>query len=190
MKRIVVGISGASGASLAIKVLELLKDIPEAETHLVMTRGAELTFKLESGLPLETVSKLADVVHNNDNLGASIASGSFRVDAMIVVPCSMKTVAGIALGYSDNLLLRAADVTLKEGRPLILAVRESPLSAIHLENMLRLSKIPGVRLMPPLLNRYQGVQTLDELEFQLACRYVDALAFEVPALRRWSGVNT
>lgn len=187
MKRIVVGMSGASGAPLAIRVLKRLRAFPEVESHLIVSRGAELTLRYESGLALEDVTSLADVVHDNGNLGASVASGSFRTAGMIVVPCSMKTVAGIANGFSENLLLRAADVTIKEGRPLVLVARESPLSAIHLENMLKLARIPGVRIMPPLINWYQGVKTIEELEEQLAARFISPFGLECDDFRPWTG---
>lgn len=189
-KRIVVGMSGASGAPLGVKVLELLRTFPDVETHLVMSRGAELTMRIESGIQIDEVRALAHVVHDIENLGASIASGSFETDGMLVVPCSVKTLAGIACGYSDNLLLRAADVTIKECRPLVLAVRESPLSAIHLENMLRVVRNPGVRIMPPCINDYQGNKTIAELEYQIAARYLRVFGLRVPDMKTWTGVTT
>ena len=139
MRRILVGISGASGAPIAIRLLQRLKEMSDVETHLVMTRGAKLTIEQETEATVDQVKKLADVVYENEEIGSRPASGSFSIDAMIIVPCSMKTVAGIAGGYSDNLLLRAADVVIKEARPLFLVARESPLSPIHLRNLQELS---------------------------------------------------
>ena len=132
-KRIIVGVSGASGTLLARAALQALRTFPEVETHLVLTEGAERTITLESGAGSTVLTEFADVLYGARDLGAPIASGSFRSDGMIVVPCSMKTAAGIANGYSDNLLLRAADVVVKEQRPLILVPREAPLSPIHLK---------------------------------------------------------
>ena len=141
---------------------------------------------MESGLAADAFFQKADVVHESDELGASIASGSFRTAGMIVVPCSMKTVAGIASGFSENLLLRAADVTIKEQRPLILAPREAPLSPIHLENLLKLSRIPGVKIVPPLVNNYQRVGSVSELERQIALKLVGYLGFDSDELIRWN----
>lgn len=188
MKRIIVGVSGASGTPLALAVLKLLARFPEVESHLVMSRGAEETMRFECGEA--AAGGLWDTLavrHAIDDLAAPISSGSFDADGMIVVPCSMKTLAGIACGFSENLLLRAADVTVKEGRPLVLAVRESPLSAIHLENMLKLSRIPNVRIMPPVLSYYQGVKTIGELEIQLAARWLRAFGLRAGEFRPWAG---
>lgn len=161
MKKILVGISGASGAPIAIGLLKRLQENPDVETHLVMTHGAELTIVQETEYTIEKVRELADVVYDNSSIGERLASGSFEMDSMIVVPCSMKTVAGITSGYSDNLLLRAADVTLKEARPLILVARESPLSPIHLRNLSELSRL-GVRIVPPMMSYYQTYATIKE----------------------------
>lgn len=187
MKRIVVGVSGASGVPLALAVLKSLKRFSEVESHLVVSEGALRVMECETGLPPEELFSLASAVYGAGDLAAPIASGSFPTDGMIIAPCSMKTLAGIACGFSENLVLRAADVTIKEGRPLVLAVRESPLSAIHLENMLKLSRIPGVRIMPPLLSYYQGAKTVAELEVQLAARWLRAFGLEAPELRSWTG---
>ena len=149
-KRLVIGISGASGAPLAVEVLKQLKKHPEIETHLVITRGAEMTLRSETDVSVETLRGFASVYHPIDEIGACIASGSFRTMGMIVVPCSMKTAAGIHSGYSDNLLLRAADVCLKERRKLVLVARESPLSTIHLRNLYELSQM-GAVILPPML---------------------------------------
>ena len=133
--RLIVGISGASGAVIAVELLRKLKVIEAVETHLIITEGAALTFKHETNFDLYDIKKLADVVYDVNEMDASIASGSFLTDGMVIVPCSMKTVAGIASGYAENLLLRAADVCIKENRKLVLVPREIPFSRIHLRNM-------------------------------------------------------
>ena len=129
----------------------------------------------------------ADKFYDINDIGAAIASGSYRHDGMIVIPCSMKTLAGIASGYSDNLLLRAADVTIKEQRRLVLAVRESPLSRIHLDNMAKLSLIPGVIIAPVILGYYHKPKTLLDIEEQLAGKYLDLLGIDVKGYKRWNG---
>lgn len=147
-QRLIVGMSGASGAPLTVELLRQLSLCPEVETHLVATRGAELTLRQECGMTLDDLKQLAPVYHDNGDIGASIASGSCKTMGMIVCPCSMKTVAGVVSGYSDNLLLRAADVCLKERRRLVLAARESPLSTLHLRNLYEASQL-GAVILPP-----------------------------------------
>ncbi|MGN1182286.1 MAG: UbiX family flavin prenyltransferase, partial [Faecalibacillus sp.] len=149
MKKIVIGISGASGMPLAIRLLEELKKQKDIETHLVYTKSACLTILQECQKAIQDIEDLADVVYDNENIGASIASGTYEVNGMIVIPCSMKTVAGIKSGYTDNLLLRACDVMIKEHRKLVLVTRESPLSVIHLDNLAYLSRIHHVYIVPP-----------------------------------------
>ena len=151
IKRIIVGISGASGVWMGLRLLEILKARPDVETHLVLTDGAEANFRQETETTAEAARELADVTYDADDLGAAIASGTFPTDGMIVVPCSMKTLAGIVTGYSENLLLRAADVTLKEQRPLVLVPRETPLSRIHLRNLLTAAEV-GCTIVPPMLS--------------------------------------
>lgn len=161
-QRLVIGMSGASGAPLTVELLRRLKEEhPEIETHLVISRGAEMTLSQECGMTADALRCLADVSHDIQNIGASIASGSFKVMGMIVVPCSMKTAAGIVSGYSDNLLLRAADVCLKERRRLVLAVRESPLSVIHLRNLYELSQA-GAVILPPMLTYYNHPASIED----------------------------
>lgn len=162
MKRIIIGISGASGAILGTRILEELKNFDDIETHLVITKGGEITIKEETSYSLDDVKNLADVVYSVDDLSAPIASGSFDTLGMIVSPCSMKTLSAIASGYSENLLLRAADVTLKENRPLILLPRETPLSKIHIKNMLA-AKDAGATILPPMLTFYNKPQTIDDM---------------------------
>lgn len=162
MKRIIVGISGASGAILGIKFLEELKNFGDVETHLVITKGAKLTIDEETDLSFEDVTKMADYFYDIDNLSSKIASGSFETSGMIIAPCSMKTLGAVANGYGENLLLRAADVTLKEGRPLALLTREMPLSKIHLKNMLSAADA-GAIIIPPMLTFYNKPQTIEDL---------------------------
>ncbi|MCC8104198.1 MAG: UbiX family flavin prenyltransferase [Clostridiales bacterium] len=191
MKRIVVGISGASGFPLAVCLLNELKKMPDVETHLVYTYGAELTAKQESGYAPEQIRALADVCYENQNIGAAIASGTFQTEGMIVLPCSMKTVSGIAHGFSENLLLRAADVTIKEQRKLVLAVRESPLSPIHLENMLTLSRLHNVYIMPPVVTYYmkdkeEQALSVGDMERHIVGKMLQPFGIETEGFRRWS----
>ena len=177
-KRILVGISGASGAPIAIRLLQRLKESYDVETHLIMSDSACLTIEQETEYSVQQVKSLADIVYDIREIGAGPASGSFQIDEMIIVPCSMKTVAGIAGGYSDNLLLRAADVMLKEGRPLFLVARESPLSPIHLRNLQELGMI-GVRIIPPMVSYYQGYKTIEEWTNNFVERLLENWKFRI-----------
>lgn len=161
-KRLVIGMSGASGAPLTVELLRQLREYhPEVETHLIVTRGAELTLAQETEVSLEQLRSLAGICHSNSNIGAAPASGSFKTMGMIVVPCSMKTVAGIVSGYSDNLLLRAADVTMKERRKLVLVAREAPLSTLHLRNLYEASQL-GAVILPPMLAYYNHPASVED----------------------------
>ena len=157
--RLIVGISGASGVLLGYELLKTLREQVDAELHLVVSYGAKRNFELETSLKLEDVYALADHVHDDHNLAAVISSGSFVTSGMIVAPCSMKTLSGIANGYSDNLLVRAADVCLKEGRRVVLVPREMPLSRVHLRNLQSASDA-GCAIVPPMLTFYNGAETL------------------------------
>lgn len=157
--RVIVGITGASGIVIAVELLQRLKQIEGVETHLIITDGGELTIRDETNFDVYSINKLADVVYNVHEMDASIASGSFLTDGMVIVPCTMKTVAGIVSGYSDNLLLRAADVCIKERRPLVIVPREMPFSRIHLRNMKELADL-GVIVMPPVMTFYNTDMTL------------------------------
>lgn len=187
-KRLVIGMSGASGASLGIQMLEMLKENSEWESHLVISKGAEETIKQETEYKVEEVMELADEVYSIKDIGASIASGTFKTEGMIIVPCSMKTVAGIACGYSDNLLLRAADVTIKERRNLVLVARESPLSTIHLRNMLTLSEL-GAIIMPPMITYYNKPHELNDLNRHIIGKVLDRFGIEVNGFNRWGEVS-
>lgn len=186
--RLIVGMTGATGAVLGVRLLEQLSTVPEVETHLVISRWARSTIELETGLSVREVGALADVVYSPDDQGATISSGSFRVDGMVIVPCSMKTLAGIRVGYANTLLGRAADVMLKERRPLVLVPRETPLSEIHLENMLALARM-GVRIVPPMPAFYQHPSTVDEVVDHIVIRVLDQLDLPVPEARRWPGMH-
>lgn len=186
--RLIVGMTGATGAVFAVRLLERLAGLPEVETHLVMSRWARATAELETGRTLREINELADVVHPAGDQGATISSGSFRTDAMVVVPCSMKTLAGIRAGYAEGLVGRAADVTLKERRPLVLVPRETPLSEIHLENMLALARM-GVRIVPPMPAFYNHPRTVDDIVDHITARILDQLDLPAPTAERWSGLR-
>lgn len=183
-KRLVIGMSGASGAILGINLLETLKENPEWETHLIVSRGAELTILEETDYALNDVLSLADKVYDIKNIGASISSGTFKTEGMIIVPCSMKTVAGVASGYSDNLLLRAADVTIKERRNLVVVARESPLSTIHLRNMLTLAQA-GAIIIPPMITYYNKPLSLEDMNRHIVGKILDKFGIEIPGFSRW-----
>ena len=186
MKKIIIGISGASGSIYGIDLLKKLKQVEGIETHLVMSDWAKENIKLETDYQPEEVEKLADFVYDDHNLGASIASGSFRDDAMVVAPASMKTVAGISVGFDDDLIIRAAGVMLKEQRKLILVPRETPLSAIHLENLTKLAKL-GVQIIPPIPSFYDHPQTIQDIIDHQSMKVVDALGIDNEIGRRWNG---
>lgn len=183
-KRLVIGMSGASGAILGIEILKILNDNPEWETHLVISKGAELTILQETNYELQDVIDLAHKVYDIKDIGASIASGTFKTEGMIVVPCSMKTVAGIACGYSDNLLLRAADVTMKERRNLVLVTREAPLSSIHLRNMLTLSEI-GAVIIPPMVTYYNKPVSIEDMNRHIIGKILDRFQIDLNGFNRW-----
>ncbi|HBF73920.1 MAG TPA: 3-octaprenyl-4-hydroxybenzoate carboxy-lyase [Lactobacillus sp.] len=189
MKKIVVGITGASGTIYGIRLLEALAQDPSVETHLVMSRWAKENLAVENtGYTEKEVRELANVVYDDRDMGASIASGSFQHDGMVIVPASMKTVAGIATGLADNLIARAADVTLKERRPLLLVPRESPFNQIHLENMLKLSRM-GVEIIPPIPAFYNNPQTIDDLIDHNTMKLLDHLHLSNDYSSRWQGLT-
>lgn len=187
-QRIIVGISGASGAVLGLRALELVGDTCRVETHLVISTAAERTLALEVGPEAaDRARSLASVVYDASNIGARIASGSFRSDGMIIAPCSMRTLSAIAHGLTDNLLTRAADVTLKERRRLVLLAREAPLHAGHLEAMLTLTRL-GAIVMPPVPAFYAKPSTVDAIVTQIAARSLELLGIDVgDAIARWPG---
>lgn len=159
--RIIVGVSGASGVVMSKNLIETIKAETDWEVHLVVSDSARHTWELETQEDISALYELADVNHDPYDMAASISSGSFVTEGMIVLPCSMKTLAGIVSGYTDNLLLRAADVCMKEGRRLVLCPREAPLGKVHLRNMYEASQL-GCTIVPPVLTLYSGAQTMDE----------------------------
>ena len=184
-KRLIVAITGATGAIYGVRVLQRLRDAG-AETHLVISRWGARTLLHETSWSREQVEALASATYAPADMGALISSGSFRTDGMIVAPCSAKTLAAVAHGYSDNLVHRAADVILKERRKLVLAVREAPLSEIHLENMLKLARM-GTVILPPLPAFYNHPQTVDDVVEHTVARILDQFDIEVPSAMRWAG---
>lgn len=184
-KRLIIGISGASGAPLAVDLLKEMKRHDEWETHLVISEGAEQTIEYETGLSVQEVKDMADVVYDLQAIGAAIASGTFHAEGMIVVPCSMRTLAGIASGYAENLLLRAADVMLKQRRKLILAVRETPFSLIHIRNMETVT-LAGAIVMPAMMTYYTKPGSAEEMTHHLTCKLLDEFGIEAEGFRRWS----
>ena len=184
VQRLIIGISGASGFAYGYKALQLLRAVPQVETHLVVTKGAELTRASETALSRDEVYALADVVHPIGNLAASIASGSFRTAGMLVAPCSMRTLSAIAHATSDNLLTRAADVTLKERRRLVLMVRETPLNLAHLDNMRRVTEMGGI-VFPPVPALYMQPESADDIITQSVARALGLLGIELAAQQEW-----
>lgn len=183
-RRIVLGISGASGFQYGYKALQLLQDIENVETHLVVSKGAEMARALETPYTKEEVCKMADIVHPIGNLAASISSGSFKTVGMLVAPCSMRTLAAVAHGYSDNLLTRAADVVLKERRSLVLMVRETPLNLAHLDNMRRVTEMGGI-IFPPVPALYLQPQSVDDILTHSVSRALDLLGVDIPHQPHW-----
>lgn len=183
--RIIVGITGATGAVYGVRLLERLREAG-VETHLVISRWGARTLLHETSFAREQVEALASEVYAPGDMGAPISSGSFRTDGMIVAPCSAKTLAAIAHGFADNLIHRAADVVLKERRKLVLAVRETPLSAIHLENMLSLARM-GAVLMPPLPAFYNRPRTIDDVVDHTVARLLDQFDLDAKGAVRWTG---
>ena len=185
--RIIVAMTGATGAVYGVGLLTALRELG-VEVHLVLSQWAEVTLVKETGISGRELASTASVVHARDNLGASIASGSFRHDGMIVAPCSMKTLAAIRHGFADGLIVRAADVALKERRRLVLLARETPLSEIHLENMLVLSRM-GAMISPPMPAFYSNPRTIDDLVDHTVGRVLDLFGLELPKLKRWNGLR-
>ncbi|KAJ9139463.1 hypothetical protein NKR23_g7861 [Pleurostoma richardsiae] len=186
-KRIIIAMTGATGATLGIKCLIALRQL-NVETHLIISKWAEATLKHETDYTLANLRALADHVYSPNDLAAPISSGSFVVDGMIVIPCSVKTLSAISMGFCDDLISRAADVTLKERRRLVLAVRETPLSTIHLKNMLSATE-SGAIIFPPVPAFYTRVGTLDDLVDHTVGRILDLFALDTGGFSRWNGMN-
>ncbi|MEE4271138.1 MAG: UbiX family flavin prenyltransferase [Thermoanaerobaculales bacterium] len=187
-KRIIVGLSGASGVIHGIRLLEVLQPVVGVETHLILSTAAKRTIELETDRPVGEVEALADACYRNGDIAAAVASGSFRTEAMVVVPCSMKTLSGIANSYADSLLVRAADVALKDQRRLVLVPRETPMHLGHLRLLVKVAEM-GAVVMPPVPAFYHQPVTVEDIVDQTVNRIVDLLAIELDEdlVRRWSG---
>ena len=183
MKKLIVGITGASGSVYAVRLIDVLRK-QGIEVHAVITDSGQRVLDYECGVTMEELSRRVDVLYPNADVGAAIASGSFRMDAMVVLPCSMKTAGAIAHGVTDDLLTRAADVTLKEGRRLLLVPRETPMHEIHLENLLRLARA-GAVIMPAAPGFYHRPETLDDLVNMMVGKILDRLGIEAELFTRW-----
>lgn len=187
-RRVVVGITGATGSIYGIRLLERLRAAGGLELHLVLSQPGKRTLVEETGRSVREVEALADVVHDDRDVGASIASGSFRTLGMVIAPCSVKTWSCLAHGVTDSLVARAGDVTLKEGRPLILLVRETPLHALHLRSLLALAEA-GAVILPPVPAFYNRPQTVDELVDHTVARVLDRLGIEQDLVPEWTGTG-
>jgi flavin prenyltransferase len=187
-RRLVVAITGATGAIYGVRLLQHLSATPGVETHLVVSDAALLTLHQETGLQKRDVEALAHVVHRNRDIGASIASGSFQTDGMVIAPCSMKTLASVAHALSDNLIARAADVVLKERRRLVLMVRETPFNLAHLRNMTAVTEMGGV-VFPPLPSFYHRPASIDEMVDHTVSRVIDLFGIEHALAPRWGGMK-
>ncbi|WER45656.1 UbiX family flavin prenyltransferase [Cupriavidus sp. WKF15] len=190
-QRLIVAITGATGAIYGVRLLQVLRDVPTVETHLLISPAGVMNLQHELEVGRADVEAMADVVHNVRDIGATIASGSFRAHAMVVAPCSMRTLAAIAHGLSDNLITRAADVTLKERRRLVLMVRETPLNLAHLRNMTAVTEMGGI-VFPPVPGFYQKPQSIAELVDHTVGRVLDLV--DLPDIGQtlapsWPGLN-
>jgi 4-hydroxy-3-polyprenylbenzoate decarboxylase len=183
-KRIIVGLSGASGVIYGIRALKHLQAMDDVETHLVMSEGARINIRIETDYREQEVKALADVVHQPENLAAAIASGSFKTTGMIVIPCSIKSLSGIVNSYADNLVTRAADVCLKEKRKLVLVVRETPLHKGHLELMVKAADL-GAHILPPMPAFYHQPQSIEDIIDQTVGKIFDYFDLEHQLFRRW-----
>jgi len=188
-KRIIVAISGASGAVYGVRLLQVLRELGGVQTHLVVSEAGWLNVQQELDLPRAEVEALADHVYPVRDIGAALASGSFQCDGMVIAPCSMRTLAAVAHGLSDNLITRAADVMLKERRRLILMVRETPLNLAHLRNMTSVTEMGGI-VFPPLPAFYQKPQTIAEMVDHTVSRVIDLLGMPQDHSHRWAGLTT
>jgi 4-hydroxy-3-polyprenylbenzoate decarboxylase len=184
-RRLIIGMTGSTGAIFGVRFLEALQQT-DVESHLIVSKWAQRTIEHETSYTVEQVRALATVVHSQGDMGASISSGSFLTEGMVVIPCSVRTLAGIANGYGEHLVHRAADVVLKERRRLVMVVRETPLSEVHLENMLKLARM-GVVMLPPMPAFYNHPQTVDDVVDHIVTRVLDQFGIPAPAAKRWDG---
>jgi 4-hydroxy-3-polyprenylbenzoate decarboxylase len=186
MKKLIVGMTGASGVQLGCRLLEALKSMDDVETHLIISDGAECTLRAECGKTREEIERNADYVYLNYDIGAAIASGSFYTEGMVVLPCSMKTLSGIAHAYDENLIIRAADVCMKECRKVVLVPRETPLNLIHLENMERCARA-GCVIMPPVFTYYNHSESMEDQADHLIGKILMQFAIKYENFRAWKG---
>ena len=187
--RLIVGISGASGVIYGIRLLELLRTMPEVESQLILSRGAKLNIALETSWDPKQVEALADAVYSDNDLAAAVSSGSYRADGMVIAPCSMKTLSGVVNSYADNLLVRAADVTLKEQRRLVLVPREAPLHSGH-TRLLHEAATMGAIICPPVPAFYTNPQTVDDIINHTVGRILDLFGLDCGVVERWQGPVT
>lgn len=184
--RIVIGVTGATGVQMAYRLLGAFRTFPEVETHLVVSKGAKTVLELESAIDIAQMQELADYVHDESNMGAVIASGSYMVDGMIVIPCSMKTLSAIANGYADNLIVRSADVCLKEHRRVVLVPREMPLGLIHCKNLLAAAEA-GCVIVPPMLTFYNDCPTVEEQVDHIVGKILMQFGLSYRRFKPWKG---
>ena len=189
MRRLIIGISGATGAIYGVRLLQVLKSAPDIESHLVMSKAAERTIAYETEFTIPQVRAMADVAYNIADIGATVSSGSFHTEGMIIAPCSMKTLAAVAHSLSIDLLGRAADVILKERRPLVLLVREAPLHLGHLRLMVQAAEM-GAIIVPPVPAFYNFPKTLDDVVNHTVGRVLDLFHIDVDIVKRWQGMQT
>jgi len=186
--RLIIGISGASGVIYGIRLLEVLKTLPDVESHLVISNGGKLNIALEAEWQVKDVEALADIVYSDQNLAATIASGSYQTDGMVIAPCSMKTLSGVVHSYADSLIVRAADVVLKEQRRLVLMPRETPLHVGHCRLMYEAAQL-GAILVPPMPAFYNNPQTVDDIINQSVGRLLDLFDIDCGLVKRWPGAD-
>lgn len=184
--RIIIGISGATGVIMGYKLLQILREVPDCETHLVLTEGALKNFMLETKVSIDDVKKLAHFCYDNKNMAAVISSGSFKTDGMIVMHCSMKSLSGIANGYADTLLVRAVDVCLKENRKVVIVPREMPLGKIHIKNMATVADL-GCSIIPPMLTFYNSPDNLEDQVMHVIGKVLMQFNIDVKQFKAWKG---
>jgi polyprenyl P-hydroxybenzoate/phenylacrylic acid decarboxylase-like protein len=185
----IVAITGATGSIYGVKILDALRKLPDVTTHLVVSAAGFLNVATELAMPRSELESLADVVHSDRDIGATIASGSFKTNGMIIAPCSMKTLAAVATGFADTLVARAADVTLKERRRLLLLTRETPLHLVHLRNMTTVTEMGGI-VFPPVPSFYANLENLDAMIDQTVGRVLDLFDMDAGLVRRWQGIKS
>lgn len=184
--RIIVAVTGATGVEMSYYLLKALKSVENCEVHLIMSEGAKVTWKLESEIPIEKMYELADLVYDERNQAAAISSGSYVTDGMIVMPCSMKSLAGIAAGYAENLVVRAADVCMKEGRKIVLVPREMPFSRLHLRNLKEAADL-GCVIIPPMLTFYNGPKTVEDQINHIVGKVLMQFGITYDKFKPWTG---